>query len=242
MAAVVIDGRAAALRIREEVRERVLVLREKGLIPCLGVILVGEDPASLSYVTAKERALAEAGMASRDIRLPADMDEVKLLFHIALLNRDPSVHGILVQLPLPAHIREDLVIAAIDPQKDVDGFHPVSVGNLVLGKRCFAPCTPQGVITLLQEANIPIAGAHAVVVGRSNIVGKPLVNLLSRRELNATVTLCHTGTRNLARYTREADILIACAGKAGLITADMIREGAAVIDVGVNRVPDPAAK
>jgi methylenetetrahydrofolate dehydrogenase (NADP+)/methenyltetrahydrofolate cyclohydrolase len=242
MAAVVIDGKVTALRVREEVRGRVLVLREKGVIPCLGVILLGEDPASLSYVTAKERALAEAGMASRDIRLPADTGEAELLSHIAFLNEDPAVHGILVQLPLPAHIREDLVIAAIDPQKDVDGFHPVSVGNLVLGKRGFVPCTPQGVITLLQEANIPIAGAHVVVVGRSNIVGKPLVNLLSRRELNATVTLCHTGTRNLARYTQQADILIAAAGKAGLITGDMIREGAAVIDVGVNRVPDPTAK
>jgi methylenetetrahydrofolate dehydrogenase (NADP+)/methenyltetrahydrofolate cyclohydrolase len=242
MAAVVIDGKAAALRVREEVRERVLVLREKGVIPCLGVILAGEDPASLSYVTAKERALEEAGMASRDIRLPADTGEAALLSHIALLNGDPAVHGILVQLPLPASIREDRVIAAIDPQKDVDGFHPVSVGNLVLGKRGFAPCTPQGVVTLLREANIPLAGAHAVVVGRSNLVGKPLMNLLSRREFNATVTLCHTGTRNLARYTQQADILIAAAGKAGLITADMIREGAAVIDVGVNRVPDLTAK
>ncbi|MDR2247986.1 MAG: bifunctional 5,10-methylene-tetrahydrofolate dehydrogenase/5,10-methylene-tetrahydrofolate cyclohydrolase [Treponema sp.] len=242
MAAVVIDGKAAARRIREEVRERALALREKGVIPCLGVILAGEDPASLSYITAKERALEEAGMASRDIRLPADSREAALLSHIARLNRDPAVHGILVQLPLPPAIREDRVLAALDPQKDVDGFHPVSVGNLVLGKRGFAPCTPQGVLALLREARVPLAGAHTVVVGRSNIVGKPLANLLSRREYNATVTLCHTGTRNLARYTRQADILIAAAGKAGLITADMIREGAAVIDVGVNRVPDAGAK
>ncbi|MDR0387093.1 MAG: bifunctional 5,10-methylene-tetrahydrofolate dehydrogenase/5,10-methylene-tetrahydrofolate cyclohydrolase [Treponema sp.] len=242
MAALVIDGKAAAQKSGEEVRERVRFLREKGTIPCLGVILVGEDPASLSYVTAKEKALAETGMASRDLRLAADTDEATLLSHIAALNEDPAVHGILVQLPLPAHIREDRVISAIDPRKDVDGFHPVSVGNLVLGKRGFVPCTPQGVVTLLREMNIPLAGAHAVVVGRSNIVGKPLVNLLSRREINATVTLCHTGTRDLARYTLDADILIAAAGKAGLITADMIREGAAVIDVGVNRVPDPSAK
>jgi methylenetetrahydrofolate dehydrogenase (NADP+)/methenyltetrahydrofolate cyclohydrolase len=242
MAAVVIDGKAAAQRVREDVRERVRLLREKGTVPCLGVILAGEDPASLSYVTAKEKALEEAGMASRDMRLPAGTSEQELLSRIAALNRDPAVHGILVQLPLPAHIREDRVICAIDPRKDVDGFHPVSVGNLVLGKSGFVPCTPQGVVTLLREMNIPIAGAHAVVVGRSNIVGKPLVNLLSRREFNATVTLCHTGTRDLACYTLEADILIAAAGKAGLITADMIREGSAVIDVGVNRVPDPAAK
>ncbi|MDR2070440.1 MAG: bifunctional 5,10-methylene-tetrahydrofolate dehydrogenase/5,10-methylene-tetrahydrofolate cyclohydrolase [Treponema sp.] len=242
MAAVVVDGKAAAQRIRAEVRERVRLLREKGLIPCLGVILVGEDPASLSYVTAKAKALEEAGMTSRDLRLPADTGEDALLAHIAGLNRDPAVQGILVQLPLPSHIREDRVISAIDPRKDVDGFHPVSVGNLVLGKPGFVPCTPQGVAALLREMNVPIAGAHVVVVGRSNIVGKPLVNLLSRRDFNATVTLCHTGTRDLAAYTRQADILIAAAGKAGLITADMIREGAAVIDVGVNRVPDPAAK
>jgi methylenetetrahydrofolate dehydrogenase (NADP+)/methenyltetrahydrofolate cyclohydrolase len=242
MAARVIDGKTAAQRVRDEVRRRVQVLREAGTIPCLGVILVGEDPASLSYVTAKEKALAEAGMISWDVRLPADTGEEALLAHIAALNRDPAVHGVLVQLPLPAHIREDQVITALDPRKDVDGFHPLSVGNLALGKRGFVPCTPQGVITLLREVDIPLAGAHAVVVGRSNIVGKPLVNLLSRREYNATVTLCHTGTRDLARYTRDADILIAAAGKAGLITADMIKEGAAVIDVGVNRVPDPAAK
>jgi methylenetetrahydrofolate dehydrogenase (NADP+)/methenyltetrahydrofolate cyclohydrolase len=242
MAALVIDGKAAAQRIRGELRERVCLLRDKGIVPCLGVILVGEDPASLSYVTAKEKALEEAGMASRDVRLPADTGEDALLAHIAALNGDPAVHGILVQLPLPAHIREDEVITAIDPRKDVDGFHPVSAGNLALGRRGFVPCTPQGVAVLLREMNVPIAGSHVVVVGRSNIVGKPLVNLLSRREFNATVTLCHTGTRNLAGYTRQADILIAAVGKAGIITADMIREGAAVIDVGVNRVPDSSAK
>jgi methylenetetrahydrofolate dehydrogenase (NADP+)/methenyltetrahydrofolate cyclohydrolase len=242
MAALVIDGKAAAQRVREEVRERARLLREKGVVPCLGVILAGEDPASLSYVAAKEKALEETGMASRDLRLPANTGEDALLAHIAALNGDPAVHGILVQLPLPSHIREDRVITAIDPRKDVDGFHPVSVGNLVLGKRGFVPCTPQGVAALLREMKVPLDGAHVVVVGRSNIVGKPLANLLSRREFNATVTLCHTGTRNLAEYTRQADILIAAAGKAGLITAGLIREGAAVIDVGVNRVPDRAAK
>jgi methylenetetrahydrofolate dehydrogenase (NADP+)/methenyltetrahydrofolate cyclohydrolase len=242
MSALVIDGKAVARKVREKVRERARILCKKGIVPCLGVILVGEDPASLSYVSAKEKALAEAGMASRDIRLPADTTGEVLLSHIAALNGDPAVHGILVQLPLPSHIQEDRIIMAMDPLKDVDGFHPVSVGNLVLGKDGFTPCTPQGVVALLQEMKVPVAGAHVVVVGRSNIVGKPLVNLLSRRELNATVTLCHTGTRDLARYTRDADILIAAAGKAGLITADMVGEGAVVIDVGVNRVPDSSGK
>jgi methylenetetrahydrofolate dehydrogenase (NADP+)/methenyltetrahydrofolate cyclohydrolase len=242
MAAKIIDGKAAAYTIRGEVKTRAALLKDRGIIPCLGVILVGEDPASLSYVMSKEKALAEAGMESRDIRLPGDIKEGELLSHITRLNRDPSVHGILVQLPLPPHIREDQVITAIDPAKDVDGFHPVSVGNMVLGHPAFIPCTPQGVLTLLRETGIPTDGAHAVVVGRSNIVGKPLVNLLTRRDVNATVTVCHRGTRDLAAHTRQADILIAAAGQAGLITGGMVKPGAAVIDVGVNRVADPAAK
>jgi methylenetetrahydrofolate dehydrogenase (NADP+)/methenyltetrahydrofolate cyclohydrolase len=206
------------------------------------VVLLGEDPASLSYVRGKERALAEVGMAGRDIRLPADTAEETLLGIIAGLNADESVHGILVQLPLPAHIREDRIIIAIDPAKDVDGFHPLSLGNLMLGRPGFLPCTPQGVLLLLRETGIPTAGAHVVVVGRSNIVGKPLANLLARREYNATVTVCHTGTTDLGAHTRRADILIAAAGKPGFITADMVKPGAAVIDVGVNRVQDPSAK
>jgi methylenetetrahydrofolate dehydrogenase (NADP+)/methenyltetrahydrofolate cyclohydrolase len=206
------------------------------------VVLVGENPASLSYVGAKERALAEAGMESRDLRLPERVTQGELLFLIAELNADPLVHGILVQLPLPPHIDGDSVITAIDPAKDVDGFHPVSMGNLVLGRPGFLPCTPHGVLVLLREYGIPLSGAHAVVLGRSNIVGRPLANLLVRREYNATVTICHTGTRDLAAITRQADILIAAAGKPGLVGADMIKEGAAVIDVGVNRVPDPQAK
>jgi methylenetetrahydrofolate dehydrogenase (NADP+)/methenyltetrahydrofolate cyclohydrolase len=201
------------------------------------VVLVGDDPASLSYVTAKEKALDQALMESRDIRLKPSATEAELLSIIAELNSDASVHGILVQLPLPAHISEDKVIAAIDPAKDVDGFHPVSVGNMVLGRPGFLPCTPHGVLVLLQKLNIPTAGAHAVIVGRSGIVGKPLANLMTRRDVNATVTVCHTGTVDLSRHTREADILIAAAGKAGLITPDMIKPGATVIDVGVNRVP-----
>jgi methylenetetrahydrofolate dehydrogenase (NADP+)/methenyltetrahydrofolate cyclohydrolase len=239
---IIIDGKALAQKTREALAERVRRLKDRGLTPCLGVILLGEDPASLSYVTAKERALAELGMDSRDLRLPADTPEEALLDRIAQWNGDPGIQGILVQLPLPPHIREDRVITAIDPAKDVDGFHPVSVGNLVLGRPGFVPCTPQGVVAILREIRVPIAGAHAVVVGRSPIVGKPLANLLTRRELNATVTLCHTGTRDLGQYTREADILIAAAGRAGLIGPSMIKPGAAVIDVGVNRVPDASAK
>jgi methylenetetrahydrofolate dehydrogenase (NADP+)/methenyltetrahydrofolate cyclohydrolase len=242
MAAIVIDGKAVASGVRARVKERAALLRGKGIAPCLAVILLGEDPASLSYVTAKEKALEEAGMESRDIRLPAETGEGELLSLIAELNRDAAIHGILVQLPLPAHIHEDRVITAIDPAKDVDGFHPVSLGNLVLGRPGFIPCTPHGVLVLLRELGIPTSGARAVVLGRSNIVGKPLSILLARRDINATVSLCHTGTRDLPAITRQADILIAAAGKPGLVNAGMIREGAAVIDVGVNRVSDPSAK
>ncbi|MDR1099155.1 MAG: bifunctional 5,10-methylene-tetrahydrofolate dehydrogenase/5,10-methylene-tetrahydrofolate cyclohydrolase [Treponema sp.] len=242
MPAVIIDGKEAARKIRAGIGVRAAALRKEGIFPCLAVILVGEDPASLSYVGAKEKALAEAGMESRDIRLPQLVGEGELLSRIDQLNRDPAVHGILVQLPLPRHIREDKVIAAIDPAKDVDGFHPFSVGSLVLGQPGFLPCTPHGVLTLLRELPIPLAGAHAVVVGRSNIVGRPLANLLCRRDINATVTLCHTGTRNLEAVCREADILIAAAGKPGLVSGAMVKEGAVVIDVGVNRVEDPSAK
>jgi methylenetetrahydrofolate dehydrogenase (NADP+)/methenyltetrahydrofolate cyclohydrolase len=240
--AIIIDGKERARKKREEAAARAALLRERGIVPCLAVVLLGEDPASLSYVGAKERALEEAGMAGRDIRLPAETSEGELLALIAELNRDEKVHGILVQLPLPKHISGDRVITAIDPGKDVDGFHPVSVGNMVLGRPGFLPCTPHGVLVLLRQLGIPLSGARTVVLGRSNIVGKPLANLLSRREVNATVTLCHTGTRDLAAHTREADILIAAAGRAGLVGADMVKEGAVVIDVGVNRVPDPGAK
>ena len=242
MPAVVIDGKAVGQRVREEAQRRTALLREKGIVPCLAVVLVGEDPASISYITAKEKALAEAGMDGRDIRLPATVGEVELLNLIAQLNADTKVHGILVQLPLPKHISEDRIITAIDPAKDVDGFHPVSVGNMVLGRPGFLPCTPHGVLMLPREMNIPLSGAHAVVVGRSNIVGKPLASLLIRKDVNATLTVCHTGTSNFAKHTLQADILIAATGKPALITPDMVRPGAAVIDVGVNRVPDPSAK
>jgi methylenetetrahydrofolate dehydrogenase (NADP+) / methenyltetrahydrofolate cyclohydrolase len=242
MSAVVIDGFAVAASVRARVAESVASLKDRGIKPCLAVVLVGEDPASVSYVTGKEKALAEVGMDDRSIRLPASTSESDLLGVIAGLNADPTVHGILVQLPLPKHIDEARVIMAIDPSKDVDGFHPVNVGNMVIDRPCFLPCTPHGVLVLLREAGIQTKGAHAVVVGRSNIVGKPLSILLARKDCNATVTVCHTGTKDLASYTRRADILIAAIGKPRVITADMIKPGAAVIDVGVNRVEDPSAK
>lgn len=242
MGAMVIDGFSVAASVRARVAESVALLRRRGVAPTLAVILVGEDPASVSYVTGKEKALAEVGMEDRSYRLPASTTEGELLSLVASLNADPSVHGILVQLPLPKHIDEARVIMAIDPTKDVDGFHPVNVGNMVIDRPCFLPCTPHGVLVLLREAGVKTSGAHAVVVGRSNIVGKPLAILLARRDSNATVTICHTGTRDLASITRQADILIAAVGKPAVITADMIKPGAAVIDVGVNRVEDPAAK
>jgi len=242
MPASIIDGKAIGQKIREDAKRRAAALKERGVIPCLAVILVGEDPASLSYVRGKAKALAEAGIESRDFRLPVSVPEAELTALIAKLNSDEKVHGILVQLPLPKHLDEQRVIIAVDPAKDVDGIHPVSVGNMVMGRPSFLPCTPHGVMVLLRELDIPLAGAHAVVVGRSNIVGKPLANMLSNRDVNATVTLCHTGTRDLASYTNRADILIVAAGKPELIRAEMVCPGAVVIDVGVNRVKDPSTQ
>ena len=242
MSAVIMDGKSLGIKIRESLKAKVIALKEKGINPCLAVILVGDDTASLSYVKSKEKALAEAGMESRDFRLPEATSEEQLLSLIAELNKDDKVHGILVQSPVPKHINEEKVNEAVSPKKDVDCFHPDSVGNMVLDRQGFLPCTPHGVLMLLREYNIPVSGAHAVVVGRSNIVGKPLANLLIRREYNATVTLCHTGTKDLARHTLQADILIAAAGKADLIKPEMVKEGAVVIDVGINRVPDVSAQ
>ncbi|MDR1126750.1 MAG: bifunctional 5,10-methylene-tetrahydrofolate dehydrogenase/5,10-methylene-tetrahydrofolate cyclohydrolase [Treponema sp.] len=243
---IIIDGKTMAQRVRENVKQQTAMLKAKDITPCLAVILVGDDPASLSYVTGKEKALAEVGMDSRDIRLPADTTEEALLGIIASLNADKAVHGVLVQLPLPRHIRESLIIEAIAPEKDVDGFHPVSVGNMVLGKKGFLPCTPNGIVYMLKElerkSEVLLNGSHAVIVGRSNIVGRPLAVLLSQKSVNATVTICHTGTRNLLEMTRQADILIAAVGKPALITGDMVKNGAVVIDVGVNRVSDATTK
>lgn len=238
----VIDGKAVAADIRAQVAKRVEALKAKGVMPALSVILVGDNPASVSYVTGKQKALAEAGMVDKSIHLPESTSERELLDLIAKLNADPSVHGILVQLPLPKHINEEKVTLAIDPKKDVDGFHPVNMGNLLIGRKGFLPCTPHGVLILLERAGVQTNGARAAVIGRSNIVGKPMALLLSRKEYNSTVTLCHTGTKDLAAITREADIIIAAAGRPNTVTADMVKEGAVVIDVGVNRVPDASKK
>ena len=236
-----IDGKLLAARLREEIKSGVETLKkEKGVTPGLAVILVGNNPASVSYVTAKEKACAEAGMASREIRLPEGTDAKELVDTIRSLNSDPSIHGILVQLPLPKHISEKEVIDAISPDKDVDGFTPVNVGRMMIGEKCFLPCTPHGIIKLIEFAGMDIAGKHAVVIGRSNIVGKPVAALLARRETNATVTLCHTGTPDVARFTREADIVVVATGRPGTLTGDMLKKGAVVIDVGVNRIEDPS--
>ncbi len=242
MSATIIDGKAVAAEVKADVAKKVSELKEKGIIPCLAVILVGNNPASVSYVTGKRKALAEAGMADKSMELPESTTEEELLKLIGELNADDTVHGILVQLPLPKHINEEKVTNAIDPKKDVDGFHPVNVGNLVTGGKGFLPCTPHGVLVLLKKAGIETNGKRAVVIGRSNIVGKPMTLLLSRRECNATVTMCHTGTKDLASITREADIIVVCTGHPHTLTADMIKEGAAVIDVGVNRIPDASKK
>jgi methylenetetrahydrofolate dehydrogenase (NADP+)/methenyltetrahydrofolate cyclohydrolase len=241
MPAAIIDGKALARDLREDIRKRVEALEAKGVVPALAVILVGDDPASVSYVTGKEKACAEAGIRSVERRLPADASEAELLALVESFNRDASVHGILVQLPLPKHIAERKVVAAIASEKDVDGFTPVNVGKLVLGEDCYPPCTPHGIVKLIQRAGVALDGAHVVIVGRSNIVGKPLANLLVQKSANATVTICHTGTRDLAAHVRRADIVVACAGRPGLVTADMVKDGACVIDVGVNRVEAPDA-
>lgn len=242
MSAEIIDGKQIAADVRADVKEKVAKLNEKGIKPCLAVILVGENPASVSYVTGKQKALAEVGMVDRSVRLPEDTTEEELLKLIADLNADETVHGILVQLPLPKHIDEDKVIMAISPSKDVDGFHPVSVGNMMIGRPGFLPCTPHGIIVLLQKMGIETSGKHAVVIGRSNIVGKPVTILLSRKEINCTVTMCHTGTKNMSEITRQADIIVVASGHPHTLTGDMIKDGAVIIDVGVNRIPDDTKK
>ncbi|MCE5256016.1 MAG: bifunctional methylenetetrahydrofolate dehydrogenase/methenyltetrahydrofolate cyclohydrolase FolD [Spirochaetaceae bacterium] len=242
MTAKIIDGKQVSSDIRAEIHGKVASLALKGIKPGLGVILVGEDPASVSYVTGKEKACAENGIASFEYRLPAGISEAELLSCVEKFNADRRVNGILVQLPLPSHIDEQKVIAAIRPDKDVDGFTPINIGKMVLGEDCFVPCTPQGVLELIRRSGVETKGANTVIVGRSNIVGRPLMILMSSKAVNATVTVCHTATTNLAAYCRNADILIACAGKPGMIKAEMIKPGACVIDVGVNRVPDSDSK
>ena len=234
MTAMLIDGNKISQKIRARIREDALTLKEThGVVPGLAVILVGEDPASQIYVRRKENACAEAGFLSREFKLAAETTESELLCLIDELNADPAIHGILVQLPLPGQIRTNAVIERIDPQKDVDGFHPVNVGRLFTGDSFHMACTPKGIVALLDETGIEISGKEAVIVGRSNLVGKPLALMLLNR--NATVTVCHTKTRDLKEVAGRADILIAAVGRAEMITADMIKSGAVVIDVGINR-------
>lgn len=234
MPAQILDGKQIAAAVREEVKQEVARLKEQGVTPGLAVVLVGDDPASQVYVRNKHRACEEVGIYSEVHRLPAETTQPQLLDLIKQLNNDPRLHGILVQLPLPDHIDEKTVIDTIALEKDVDGFSPANVGNLVIGDKCFYPCTPHGCMVLLDKAGIDPKGKKAVVVGRSNIVGKPMAMMLLAR--HATVTICHSRTRNLAEECRQADILVAAVGKPEMITGDMIKEGAVVIDVGINRV------
>ena len=242
---MLIDGKKIAAEIRAEIAaDAARFAAEAGRAPGLAVVLAGENPASVSYVTAKERACAECGIRSFPVRLPATVSQEALLAEVARLNANPEVDGILVQLPLPKGLDEQAVIRAIAPEKDVDGFNPVSLGKLLIGLDTFVPCTPAGIIELLVRSDVETAGKRAVVVGRSNIVGKPVAALLARkgRGGDATVTVCHTATRDLAAHTREADVLVVAAGRPGTIGAGMVKKGAVVIDVGVNRIPDPTRK
>lgn len=238
MSATLIKGSEISKQIKEEMKKEISMLKEKyNLIPGLATVLVGEDEASKVYVGAKEKACKELGIYSARIDLPADTKEEDLLSLIKKLNDNNKIHGILVQLPLPKHINETNILYAILPEKDVDGFHPVNVGKMMLGQPCFLPCTPHGIQELLRRSGIQTDGADVVVVGRSNIVGKPIANmLLQKKGGNATVTICHTGTKDIASHTRRADILIVAVGKPKMITADMVKEGVVVIDVGVNRL------
>lgn len=233
MTAQIIDGKQLATEIRMNIKTDVEKLKEKGVTPHLTVILVGNDPASHSYVKGKKEACTEVGMSSEIIELPETISEAELLEHIKQLNNDDSVNGILVQLPLPSHIDEGTVIETIVPEKDVDGFHPINVGKMMLGKQTFLPCTPYGIIEMLKSKNIDINGKHAVIIGRSNIVGKPVGQLLLNE--NATVTYCHSRTKDLKAHTLQADILVVAVGKEHVITSDYVKDGAIVIDVGVNR-------
>ena len=244
MAAQIIDGKQVAADMRAELKTKVAGLKEKGIVPGLAVVLVGEDPASKSYVTAKERACEEIGIYSNDNRLDANTSQEELMALVDKLNNDPKINGILVQLPLPKHLNESEVLLAIDPKKDVDGFHPINVGKMVVGEEAFLPCTPHGILQLLVRSNVTIEGSEVVIVGRSNIVGKPIANMLIQKSDtgNATVTVCHTRTKNLAEHTLRADIVIAAAGRPDTVTADMVKDGAVVIDVGVNRVEDATRK
>ncbi|MGA2362915.1 MAG: tetrahydrofolate dehydrogenase/cyclohydrolase catalytic domain-containing protein [Candidatus Aminicenantales bacterium] len=243
MPAKIISGKDVSSQIREELKGRAARLKVKGVVPGLAVVLVGEDPASVSYVMAKAKAAEEIGIFETTIRMPATSSEAEILKTVDELNRDDRYNGFLVQLPLPKYVSSDQVINLISPEKDVDGFHPVNVGKMLRGEPCPLPCTPYGVVQLLNRSGYSPEGKHVVICGRSNIVGKPLAALLiqKRKGANATVTVCHTGTPNLPRFTLQADILVAAMGVPRMIKADMVRDGAVVVDVGVNRVADPAA-
>jgi len=245
MSATIIDGKVIADQIKDEVRQQTDRLkRERGITPGLAFILVGEDPASQVYVRSKGKACDEMGFHSVTERLGSSVTQEELLHIIARFNTDAAIHGILVQLPLPPHIKENTIIEAIDYRKDVDGFHPINVGKLVIGQDCLRPCTPAGVQELLVRSGNDPSGKHVVVVGRSNIVGKPIMNILMQKQkgANAVVTIAHTGTRDIASFTRQADIVIAAIGKPEAITGDMLKPGCVVIDVGINRIQDPTAK
>ncbi len=238
--AKIIDGKAIAAEIRAEVKEEVADLVKNAIQPCLAVVLVGDNPASKAYVGSKVRACEETGIKSLKIELTSDISEQDLLAEVDKLNQDNSVHGILVQLPLPHHINEETVTEKISPTKDVDGFHPENVGKLNIGMDCLAPCTPSGIPELITRSGIEMSGKHAVIIGRSNIVGKPLMSILVQKgeKANCTVTCCHSGTDHLAEFTRQADILIAAIGVPEFVTHGMVKPGATVIDVGINRVDD----
>ena len=243
--AQVLSGKELAEKMRGEMKSEIEKLKNQHkVVPGLAVVLVGDNPASISYVTGKEKACAEIGVLSRGYKFDADYKEPELLKLINELNYDDSIHGILVQLPLPNHINEEKILYAIDPNKDVDGFHPVNVGRMMIGAPGFLPCTPHGIQQLILRNGIEISGKHVVIVGRSNIVGKPLAMILVQKKpgANATVTMCHTGTKNMAELTRLADILVVAAGKTHTVNADMVKEGAVVIDVGVNRIADNTKK
>lgn len=236
MEAKIISGKILAEQAKQQVAKDVSDLRKKGVEPCLAVVLAGENPASQVYVRGKEKDCVECGIKSRIVRMPQDTTQAELLDVLADLSADSSVHGILVQLPLPKQIDERTVIEAIPPEKDVDGFTPINVGRMMIGEDCFLPCTPAGCIQMLKSTGVSLSGKKAVVVGRSNIVGKPVALLLLRE--NMTVTICHSHTQNLAEVCREADVLVAAVGRAGMITGDMVKPGAVVIDVGINRNED----
>ncbi|GAA3759824.1 bifunctional methylenetetrahydrofolate dehydrogenase/methenyltetrahydrofolate cyclohydrolase [Micromonospora maritima] len=236
MTATILDGKATAAEIKDELRARVKALAERGITPGLGTVLVGEDAGSQAYVNGKHRDCAEVGIASLRVTLPADAGQDRLDAALAELNTDPACHGYIVQLPLPSHLDTQRALESIDPDKDADGLHPVNLGRLVLGYDAPLPCTPRGIVELLRRHDVPLRGANVAVVGRGNTVGRPLGLLLTRRSENATVTLCHTGTLDLAAHTRAADIVIVAAGVPGLLTADMVTPGATVVDVGITRV------